>query len=103
MSSSNYPFYDEVFKYSHNNEHRLTPEQRTKKRMGLELNQLAVPISQKEIDIAKADFFEKGGQVTYLKSSGVVDRDIRKFVKEKFEDSDLVSDVSSKNGKRELE
>ena len=101
MSSSNYPFYDEVFKYSHNNEHRLTPEQRNKKRMGLELNQLGVPMSQEEIDIAKADFFEKGGKVTYLNPSRVTDKAIRKFVEEKFEDSDLVSDVSSKNRKRE--
>jgi len=101
MSESKYPFYDEVFKYSHNNENRLTPEQRTKKRMGLELNQIAVPISQKEIDIAKAAFFEKGGQVTYLKSSGVVDRDIRKFVSEKFEDREFVDRVAPKGRKED--
>ena len=58
MSSSNYPFYDEVFKYSRNK--RLNPEQRTKKRMGLKLDRMATPISQEEIDIAKAVYFEKG-------------------------------------------
>ena len=80
MSSSNYPFYDEVFKYSRNK--RVTPEQRTKKRMGLKLDRMATPISQEEIDIAKAVYFEKGGEVTYLKPSRVTIREIRKFIED---------------------
>ena len=102
MSESKYPFYDEVFKYSHNNEHRLTPEQRTKKRMGLKLDRMATPISQEEIDIAKAVYFEKGGEVTYLKPSRVTIREIRKFVSEKFEDKEFVDRVASKRRKEEL-
>ena len=61
---------------------RLTPEQRTKKRMGLKLDRMATPISQEEIDIAKAVYFEKGGEVTYLKPSRVTIREIRKFIED---------------------
>ena len=103
MSESKYPFYDEVFKYSHNNEHRLTPEQREKKRMGLELNQIAVPVSQEEIDIAKAAYFKNGGKVTYLNTSRITDKEIRKFVNERFADEKFVDDVASKSIKREVE
>jgi hypothetical protein len=71
--------------------------------MGLELNQIAVPVSQEEIDIAKATYFKNGGKVTYLNPSRVIDKEIRKFVIEKFADRKFVDDVTSNNLKEAVE
>ena len=97
IQSDGSPFIDSVFKSK-----RLTPEQRGKKYMGPELNKHAHPITQEELDIAKDAYFANGGTVTHLRPNGIAYTEIRNFVKEHFDDQEIINDLSLNNRKKEL-
>ena len=103
MSESKYPYYDDRSRSNGRKREKLTYEQREKKGMGLQLEKIASQISQQELDVAKATFFENGGKVTYLNTSRITDKEIRKFVNERFADEKFVDDVASKSIKKEVE